>query len=539
MQNKANFRKSQMNVNLYNTTAYENKSNWTPGENKPNSKPIKANLHFTAENTEHAEKKDISVSDCSIERYALYHISPCSLRTRRLMKNKAKTKPIKANFKRGRLLIDPEIRLGATIFNPIKKLTTNRTGANLKGQRIIWRSGCFWTWGIVHRMAKPRTYFLGDRRMESHTNLFIFVILAGLVFAGFAQEAVAGAGEPNEASAPSFPFVAEITGDNLYVRSGPGTNYYHCGKLNKGDKVKVVDRQFSWSCIVPPAGSFSWISMQYVKIDPNNPAAGTVTGDSVRVYAGSDYVKPLYSTTLQGKLNRGEKVKLLGEQMDDYYKIAPPPFAYLWVSTDFTKPLGSVSEVPLTGPDGTLMVGPEMVSAEVRLKEYQALEEQMKAEQSKPMDQQNYTKIKRSLVTIADDKAAGKAARYAEFMIKQIDGFELALAVGKEVQLQNKQLQKIKEGIDKARARRLAEVEDMGRFVAVGRLRTFMTYGPGHYRIVDESGKTACYALPANLASTRNLGRLIDRKVGLVGKVEPHRQTSGALVRFTEIVGID
>jgi len=40
MQNKPNFRKSQMNVNPYNRTDYENKSNWTLGENKPNSNPI-------------------------------------------------------------------------------------------------------------------------------------------------------------------------------------------------------------------------------------------------------------------------------------------------------------------------------------------------------------------------------------------------------------------------------------------------------------------------------------------------------------------
>jgi len=33
-----------MNVTPYNTTNYENKSNWTPGENKPNSNPNKANL---------------------------------------------------------------------------------------------------------------------------------------------------------------------------------------------------------------------------------------------------------------------------------------------------------------------------------------------------------------------------------------------------------------------------------------------------------------------------------------------------------------
>jgi len=36
MQNKPNFRKSQMNVNIFSTRAYGNKSNWTLGQNKPN-----------------------------------------------------------------------------------------------------------------------------------------------------------------------------------------------------------------------------------------------------------------------------------------------------------------------------------------------------------------------------------------------------------------------------------------------------------------------------------------------------------------------
>jgi len=40
MQNKANFQKSQMNVNNYSIIDYENISDWTLGENKPNSKPI-------------------------------------------------------------------------------------------------------------------------------------------------------------------------------------------------------------------------------------------------------------------------------------------------------------------------------------------------------------------------------------------------------------------------------------------------------------------------------------------------------------------
>ncbi len=101
MQNEPNFEKAQMNVNKVLTKDYENKSDWTLGENEPKTNPIKANLHLTAENAEYAEKKDICVSDCPIEKYALYPISPCSLRTRRLMKNKAKTNPIQSQFPKG------------------------------------------------------------------------------------------------------------------------------------------------------------------------------------------------------------------------------------------------------------------------------------------------------------------------------------------------------------------------------------------------------------------------------------------------------
>jgi hypothetical protein len=44
MQNKPNFQKSQMNVSRYNTTDYENISDWTIGQSKPNSNPIKPNF---------------------------------------------------------------------------------------------------------------------------------------------------------------------------------------------------------------------------------------------------------------------------------------------------------------------------------------------------------------------------------------------------------------------------------------------------------------------------------------------------------------
>jgi len=391
--------------------------------------------------------------------------------------------------------------------------------------------------------------------MQSYIKLFAVVILICLVSVGFAQEAATAPSGPDEAETPPFPYMAEITGDNLYVRSGPGTNFYECGKLTKGDKVKVMSRQFSWACIVPPAGSFSWISMQYVSIDTDNPTLGTVTGDRVRVYAGSDTQRPLYSTKLQGRLDKGDKVKLFGEQLDDYYKIVPPSFAYLWVSINFTKPIPSVEvaapavetpavKTPAVEPaaepnEAPEEVVPEPVPTETMLEKYNALRDQVEAERAKPRDQQNYTNMKEALILIAENKADDKVARYAEFVLKQVEGFELALAVTKEVQLQNEQLQKIKERINKARATRLAEFQDLGRFAAVGRLQTFTTYGPGHYRIINEAGKTVCYALPGDQVSKVKLSKLIDRKVGLVGTIEPHPQSAGALVRFTEIAELD
>jgi hypothetical protein len=44
MQNEPNLPKAQMNVNKVLTKDYENKPNWTLGENEPKTNPIKANF---------------------------------------------------------------------------------------------------------------------------------------------------------------------------------------------------------------------------------------------------------------------------------------------------------------------------------------------------------------------------------------------------------------------------------------------------------------------------------------------------------------
>jgi len=63
MQNKPNFLRSQMNLNPHSTMAYENISDWTPGENKPNSNPIKPNLRKAQMNVNLTLTKDYRKKD--------------------------------------------------------------------------------------------------------------------------------------------------------------------------------------------------------------------------------------------------------------------------------------------------------------------------------------------------------------------------------------------------------------------------------------------------------------------------------------------
>ena len=405
--------------------------------------------------------------------------------------------------------------------------------------------------------------------MQSYKKLSIVVVVMLLVSTGFAQVAPTVA-EPNAAGARTFPYIAEITGTNVYVRSGAGTNYYTCGKLNKGDRVSVVSEQFGWCRIVPPPGSFSWISMQFVRIDPTNPKMGNVTGDMVRVYAGSEFVKPMHSTSLQLKLNKNDNVKLFGEQKDGYYKIVPPTGAYLWVSGTYTKDLGPVGTVPpkvevqkpkpepnkppvvkpgpkpgpvpIPGPN-TPAVVPSPPSVETKmLKQYHALEKLITAEKAKPLAQQDYDDIKKELRIIADNKEAGKAARYSNFAMKLIKRYEIASEAAKAVQRQETELKQRQQKIKQSRSPKQQELVDLGKFVAVGMFKTSSVYGREpelvHYRVVDSKNKTVCYAVPTGAATVRNFSSFVNKKVGLVGKVEPHPETAGALVRFTQVVAL-
>ncbi len=63
MQNKPNLLDAQMNVSTNITGAYENKRNWTLGQNKPNSNPIKPNFQKAKMNVNSLITKDYRKKD--------------------------------------------------------------------------------------------------------------------------------------------------------------------------------------------------------------------------------------------------------------------------------------------------------------------------------------------------------------------------------------------------------------------------------------------------------------------------------------------
>ena len=262
--------------------------------------------------------------------------------------------------------------------------------------------------------------------------------------------------------------------------------------------------------------------------------------------------------------------------LDDYYKIAPPPSAYLWVSTYFTKPLPPEKEVALAEkaappekvippvkplapgevppvvkidtskvPTDTIVTpsvakpAPEKVVPAIPstpLERYQALQKRIEAERKKPHKEQDYKDIKKELTEIANDEKAGKIAIYAKKVLQRVEARIFALSVIEQVRLQDELLNKQTEGIDKAHAAKLAEIKNTGQYAVTGKFQPFTLFGKGHYRIVDNSGKMVCYALPSNQIKQTDLSKFIGKRVGLKGVIQPHLPTRKAMVRFTDIV---
>ncbi len=138
-------------------------------------------------------------------------------------------------------------------------------------------------------------------------------------------------------AAEDFPYTAAITAEDVYVRSGPGANYYPTDKLQRGDTVEVYRHDpGGWCAIRPPKNSFSWIAAQKLTAAGNELAAANE--DRVVVRVGSTFSD--IREVIQVRLDKGERVEVMSpppgdDPMSGWYKIAPPAGEFRWISAKF------------------------------------------------------------------------------------------------------------------------------------------------------------------------------------------------------------
>lgn len=377
---------------------------------------------------------------------------------------------------------------------------------------------------------------------------------------------------------PQFPYVAEIVGNDVYVRSGPGTAYYHCVKLNAPQRVTIVGSTHGgWLQILPPAGSFSWVSKQYVKVDAAAPKTGIITGDAVRIWAGSDFMEPMRSSSLQTKLNMNAKVEIIGDPAGegDYYKIAPPAGAYLWISSEFIKIPAPAAAKPAEAkpeekPAAVAVVPGKLADAVEPVKEEAkpevkveqkpkeppkpskerlaidacyALSAKIDAEAKKPAADQNYSGYRKALQAILDDPESGIAKKYAGYMMEKINRNELAISATDILKKQDEQLAQTKKQIDEAHKAQLAKVQMVDeKFIMTGMLKPSYTYsgkvGQKRYLLTNEQGRILCYVSPGDPALEGKINTLLGKKVGLVGRIVNTSKELVTLVSITDVVEI-
>jgi len=156
---------------------------------------------------------------------------------------------------------------------------------------------------------------------------------AGMSTSAFAQPAPAVA-DGADVENSKFTTTGIIQSNAVFVRCGPGDNYYPTMKLDKGTKVKVVGARFDWLKVVPPEGSFCYVAKLYV--DRHGVGqVGRVNKDSINVRAGSSL--SALKIGILCELRQNEEVEIIGEEQE-YFKIKPPAGAYLYVNKKFVEP---------------------------------------------------------------------------------------------------------------------------------------------------------------------------------------------------------
>ena len=135
-------------------------------------------------------------------------------------------------------------------------------------------------------------------------------------------------------TAQQFPYVAYITSDQAYVRSGPSQRYYPTGQIPQGFAVEVYRHDGDgWCAVRPPEGSYSLVPSHQVR----TVAAGVVEiiEDNVVTRVGSSLAPD--RSAVQVLLPKGEQLEVMPASPTDdprWVRIAAPAGEFRWIAAN-------------------------------------------------------------------------------------------------------------------------------------------------------------------------------------------------------------
>ncbi|MHC4840692.1 MAG: SH3 domain-containing protein [Planctomycetota bacterium] len=361
------------------------------------------------------------------------------------------------------------------------------------------------------------------------------------------------------------PYMADVSGDSVRIRTGAGLAHPPIHVLEKGDSLVVTQIKEDWAIVQLPANAPCWISAKFVKMSDDGNSY-TVTGDRVNLRAAAN--------TKFFPIGQAEKNQVLkacidgrsgaGIKEDSFLRVIPPSNAKGAVAKKFLtkKEDVEVSEIEKAEPSDTAEepeVKDEAKPAAEDPTEKPVVEDKPKREPT-PAELDDERKTFAELEDLLRDelkKEAGDVRLSAiRRMFEQFTEFALSDDIQKQAKSYIKKIDATEKLIDAekkriaeaeaAKKKRLAEIAKEAEnantdetpkgpveYLAEGTLGSTgkLAKTPASHRLFDEEGEVI-YDVRWDKG---DLAKLIGARVGIVGEVKSYKGWPNKVVVITRI----
>jgi uncharacterized protein YgiM (DUF1202 family) len=344
--------------------------------------------------------------------------------------------------------------------------------------------------------------------------------------------------EPPMPATKVFPYTGYISGDTVYVRSGPGAYYYPLLTMSKDTRVTVDGEAGGWLAVKPPPGVVGL--MRKGDLTMGQGGAATVSASSTRVYASSPTAKRQWC--VMATLKQGDTVKTLGAAEGDWVRIQPPEGSHVYVADQYVAASGTGSSA---AESAIAKMEIEPPKVDPFIEEFKKADVDLEKELAKPITDRKFDDVTARFKDIAEkaDKAfvksaAAKRLAYIAGLREQQAEVQRVLAIGQNLDQRLAELksQRVAKENEAARERKEAIRTDFLATGLVARMESLEDVDyPIKFKLVDQNNRPVVVLK----SSTIDLNKYVGKVVGVRGSKTYLKDWRIYLVTVDEIEALE